>query len=82
MLVYFVIMMVLYGNFAYEDFMQLVVEGLRTLLSDTALERSVVTKGAISQAKSSVGEAPLRQLYRSELQRWRDVVIRANVKIK
>lgn len=45
MLVYFVMMMVLYGNVAYEDVMRLVVEGLRTLLGDTALERSVVTKG-------------------------------------
>jgi Insertion element 4 transposase N-terminal/Transposase DDE domain len=66
-LVYFVMMMVLYGNVAYEDVMRLVVEGLRTLLGDTALERSVVTKGAISQARSSVGEAPLRQLYEEQV---------------
>lgn len=62
-LVYFVMMMVLYANVAYEDVMRLVVEGLRTSLGEAALESSVVTKGAISQARTSVGEAPLRQLY-------------------
>ena len=67
MLVYFVMMMVLYGNVAYEDIMRLVVEGLRTFLGEAALERSVVTKGAISQARASVGEAPLRQLYEEQV---------------
>lgn len=67
MLVYFVMMMVLYGNVAYEDVMRLVVEGLRTFLGEAALERSVVTKGAISQARASVGEAPLRQLYEEQV---------------
>jgi hypothetical protein len=67
MLVYFVMMMVLYGNVAYEDVMRLVVEGLRNFLGEAALERSVVTKGAISQARASVGEAPLRQLYEEQV---------------
>lgn len=62
-LVYFVMMMVLYADVAYEDVMRLVVEGLRTLLGEVGLESAVVTKGAISQARGLVGEAPLRQLY-------------------
>ena len=66
-LVYFVMMMVLYANVAYEDVMRLVVEGLRTSLGEAALESSVVTKGAISQARTSVGEAPLRQLYEEQV---------------
>lgn len=66
-LVYFVMMMVLYGDVAYEDVMRLVVEGLRPLFGDAGLERSTVTKGAISQARALVGEAPLRQLYEDQV---------------
>jgi len=66
-LVYFVMMMVLYADVAYEDVMRLVVEGLRTLLGEVGLESTVVTKGAISQARGLVGEAPLRQLYEEQV---------------
>ena len=66
-LVYFVMMMVLYADVAYEDVMRLVVEGLRTSLGETGLESTVVTKGAISQARGLVGEAPLRQLYEEQV---------------
>ncbi|MFV0276249.1 MAG: IS4 family transposase [Parahaliea sp.] len=62
-LVYFVMAMVLYANVAYEEVLRLVIEGLRQLLGDEALARTTVTKGAISQARSQVGAAPLRQLY-------------------
>jgi hypothetical protein len=50
-LVYFVMMMVFYADVAYEDVMRLVVEGLRSLLGEARLESTVVTKGAISQAR-------------------------------
>ena len=60
-------MMVLYADVAYEDVMRLVVEGLRTLLGEVGLESTVVTKGAISQARGLVGEAPLRQLYEEQV---------------
>ena len=53
-LVYFVMMMVLYADVAYEDVMRLVVEGVRTLLGEIGLESTVVTKGAISQARGWV----------------------------
>jgi Insertion element 4 transposase N-terminal/Transposase DDE domain len=66
-LVYFVMMMVLYADVAYEDVMRLVVEGLRTLLGEVGLNSAVVTKGAISQARGLVGEAPLRQLYEEQV---------------
>lgn len=66
-LVYFVMMMVLYADVAYEDVMRLVVEGLRTLLGEMGLESTVVTKGAISQARGLVGETPLRQLYEEQV---------------
>ena len=66
-LVYFVMMMVLYADIAYEDVMRLVVEGLRTLLGEVGLESTTVTKGAISQARGLVGEAPLRQLYEEQV---------------
>ena len=59
--------MVLYADVAYEDVMRLVVEGLRTSLGETGLESTVVTKGAISQARGLVGEAPLRQLYEEQV---------------
>lgn len=61
--VYFVMMMVLYATVAYEDVMRLVVEGLRGVLGDEALGKTAVTKGAISQARTAVGAAPLRDLY-------------------
>jgi Insertion element 4 transposase N-terminal/Transposase DDE domain len=66
-LVYFVMMMVLYGTVAYEDVLRLVVEGLRNILGDDELEKAVVTKGAISQARTAVGEAPLRELYEEQV---------------
>jgi hypothetical protein len=66
-LVYFLMMMVLYGKVAYEDILRLVVEGLRDKLGETELEKAVVTKGAISQARSAVGEAPLRELYEKQV---------------
>lgn len=66
-LVYFVMMMVLYADVAYEDVMRLVVEGLRALLGEAGLESTTVTKGAISQARGLVGEAPLRQLYEEQV---------------
>lgn len=66
-LVYFVMMMVLYADVAYEDVMRLVVEGLRALLGEAGLESATVTKGAISQARGLVGEAPLRQLYEEQV---------------
>lgn len=66
-LVYFVMMMVLYGTVAYEDVMRLVVEGLRGILGEVGLEKASVTKGAISQARAAVGEAPLRELYEDQV---------------
>ena len=66
-LVYFVMMMALYAGVAYEDVLRLVVEGLRTLLGESALKRTTVTKGAISQARGIVGEAPLRELYEEQV---------------
>lgn len=66
-LVYFVMAMVLYANVAYEEVLRLVMEGLRQLLGDEAMVKATVTKGAISQARSQVGTAPLRQLYREQV---------------
>ncbi len=66
-LVYFVMMMVLYGTIAYEDVMRLVVEGLRGVLGDAGLGKATVTKGAISQARVAVGEAPVRELYEEQV---------------
>jgi hypothetical protein len=66
-LVYFVMMMVLYADVAYEDVMRLVMEGMRTLLGETQLAKAIVSKGAISQARGLVGEAPLRQLYEEQV---------------
>jgi len=66
-LVYFVMMMVLYAKVAYEDVMGLVVEGLRGALGEPGLEKATVTKGAISQARAAVGEAPLRDLYEEQV---------------
>lgn len=66
-LVYFVMMMVLYATVAYEDVMRLVVEGLRGVLDEAGLEKASVTKGAISQARGAVGEAPLRELYEEQV---------------
>ena len=53
-LVYFVMMMALYAGVAYEDVLRLVVEGLRTLLGESALKRTTVTKGAISALSNVV----------------------------
>lgn len=66
-LVYFVMMMVLYGKVAYEDVMRLVLEGLRGILGEAELDGAVVSKGAISQARGAVGEAPLRDLYEEQV---------------
>lgn len=66
-LVYFVMAMCLYANVAYEEVLRLVIEGLRQLVGDDEMFRSVVTKGAISQARGQVGVAPLRQLYQSQV---------------
>lgn len=66
-LVYFVMAMVLYANVAYEEVLRLVVEGLRQLRGDDGVCQATVTKGAISQARSQVGVAPLRQLYREQV---------------
>ncbi len=62
-LVYFVMAMVLYGNVASEEVLRLVIEGLRRVLGDDWVAKASVTKGAISQARTAVGAAPLRQLY-------------------
>ena len=67
-LVYFVLAMVLYASVAYEEVLQLVVEGLRPLLGDDCLARTVVSKGAISQARAKVGAAPLKTLYQNQVQ--------------
>ncbi|MHB1494272.1 MAG: IS4 family transposase [Acidithiobacillus sp.] len=67
-LVYFVLAMVLYASVAYEEVLQLVVEGLRPLLGDDRLARTVVSKGAISQARAKVGAAPLKTLYQNQVQ--------------
>lgn len=66
-LVYFVMAMVLYANVAYEEVLRLVVEGLRQALGDDGVTRATVTKGAISQARTQVGIAPLRQLYQEQV---------------
>lgn len=66
-LVYYVMMMVLYGNVAYEEVFQYVIEGLRRALGDETLAKKSVTKGAISQARSFVGEAPFKDLYESQV---------------
>lgn len=66
-LVYFVMAMVLYANVAYEEVLRLVIEGLRQVLGDEALAEATVTKGAISQARTQVGAAPLRQLYEEQV---------------
>jgi hypothetical protein len=47
--------------------LRLVIEGLRQLLGDEAVDKATVTKGAISQARLQVGAAPLRQLYREQV---------------
>ena len=36
-------------------------------LGESALKRTTVTKGAISQARGIVGEAPLRELYEQQV---------------
>ena len=66
-LVYFVMAMVLYANVAYEEVMRLVIEGLRQMLGDDGLARASVSKGAISQARREVGEAPLKRLYHEQV---------------
>jgi hypothetical protein len=66
-LVYFVMAMVLYANVAYEEVLRLVVEGLRQIFGDADLQRVVVSKGALSQAREQVGVAPLRQLYEEQV---------------
>lgn len=66
-LVYFVMAMCLYSNVAYEEVLRLVIEGLRGLLGDESLSRTTVTKGAISQARSQVGIAPLKALYQEQV---------------
>lgn len=66
-LVYFVMAMCLYANVAYEEVLRLVIEGLRGPLGDEGLSRAVVTKGAISQARSQVGVAPLKDLYQEQV---------------
>ncbi|MFN3397644.1 MAG: transposase domain-containing protein, partial [Sulfurimicrobium sp.] len=66
-LVYFVMAMCLYANIAYEEVLRLVIEGLRGSLGDEGLSRAVVTKGAISQARSQVGVAPLKYLYQEQV---------------
>jgi hypothetical protein len=66
-LIYYVMMMVLYGNVAYEEVFQYVIEGLRRALGDETLAKRSVTKGAISQARSFVGEAPFKDLYESQV---------------
>jgi hypothetical protein len=66
-LVYFVMAMCLYGNIAYEEVLRLVIEGLRGLFGDEELDRTTVTKGAISQARSQVGVAPFKDLYHEQV---------------
>lgn len=66
-LVYFVMAMCLYANVAYEEVLRLVIEGLRGALGDEGLSRAAVTKGAISQARSQVGVAPLKSLYQEQV---------------
>jgi hypothetical protein len=66
-LVYFVMARVLYANVAYEEVLRLVVEGLRQVFGDADLQRGVVSKGALSQAREQVGVAPLRQLYEEQV---------------
>ncbi|MDP2851789.1 MAG: transposase domain-containing protein, partial [Gallionella sp.] len=66
-LVYFVMAMCLYSNVAYEEVLRRVIEGLRGLLGDEGLSRTTVTKGAISQARSQVGVAPLKTLYQEQV---------------
>ena len=66
-LVFVMMLMVLYGVIAYEDVMRLVIEKLRPLLGDVDLESPAVNKSAISQARSMVGQAPLRQLYEEQV---------------
>lgn len=67
-LVYFVMAMCLYANVAYEEVLRLVVEGLRHLLGDQELGGLIVSKGAISQARTQVGAEPLKQLYLEQVQ--------------
>lgn len=67
-LIYFVLAMVLYANVAYEEVLQLVLEGLRPLLGDEGMTQSTVSKGAISQARHRVGVAPLKALYEEQVQ--------------
>lgn len=66
-LVYFVLAMVLYANVAYEEVLQLVLEGLRPLLGDAKLTQNTVSKGAISQARARVGVGPLQSLYQEQV---------------
>lgn len=58
-LVYFVMVMVLYANVAYEEELHLVIEGLRLLQGDGAPAPTAriiaVTKAAISLARFRVG---------------------------
>ena len=55
--------MVLYANVAYEEVLRLMIEGLRTILGEEGLAQAVVSKGAISQARTRVGAGPLKKLY-------------------
>jgi Insertion element 4 transposase N-terminal/Transposase DDE domain len=64
-LVYYVMMMVLYANVAYEEVFQYVIEGLRRALGDESLAQRSVCKSAISQARTAVGAAPFKDLYDS-----------------
>jgi hypothetical protein len=64
-LVYYVMMMVLYANVAYEEVFQYVIEGLRRALGDQTLAQRSVCKSAISQARTAVGAAPFKDLYDS-----------------
>jgi hypothetical protein len=63
-LVYFLLMMTLYGGVAYEEVLRLTHKGLREVFGEQAMGRLLVGKSAISQARARVGAAPLEDLYR------------------
>lgn len=66
-LVYFVMVMCLYGRIAYEEVLRLVVEGLRSCWGEDALTQHCVTKGAISGGREAIGAGPLKQLYHEQV---------------
>ncbi len=68
-MVYYAIAMALYMGSSTREVLRCLLEGLRWLWGADAVK--VAGKSGISQARSRLGETPLRRLYEQVVQRWR-----------